>query len=160
MVRIGITGHQGLEPATERLIAAAIERELSGRGPVVGISSLAEGADQIFASAVLGGGGSLIAVIPSEGYEETFEDEPAKSRYREFRDQAAGVVTLPFSRPGEAAFFAAGRRVAEMADELIAVWDGTPARGLGGTADVVAHAHAEGVPVSVVWPPGSARLPT
>ena len=43
------------------------------------------------------------------------------------------------------------------ADLLIAVWDGLPARGLGGTADVVAYARDHGIPVSVIWPEGARR---
>ena len=35
----------------------------------------------------------------------------------------------------------------EHADVLIAVWDGRPARGMGGTADAVAYARQRGVPV-------------
>lgn len=44
-----------------------------------------------------------------------------------------------------------------MADRLLAVWDGKPARGFGGTADVVAYARRVGVPVDVIWPEGAVR---
>lgn len=44
-----------------------------------------------------------------------------------------------------------------LVDELIAVWDGKPARGYGGTADVVAYAERTGVPVRVLWPEGASR---
>ncbi len=44
-----------------------------------------------------------------------------------------------------------------LADQMIAVWDGQPARGYGGTADVVAYAHRVGVPVRIVWPEGTTR---
>jgi len=43
------------------------------------------------------------------------------------------------------------------ADRLFAVWDGQPARGYGGTADVVAEARQRGVPVTVIWPEGASR---
>jgi hypothetical protein len=43
------------------------------------------------------------------------------------------------------------------AEVLLAVWDGTPSQGVGGTADVVAFAGERGVPTAVVWPPGSRR---
>ncbi|WP_198036875.1 hypothetical protein [Nocardia sp. BMG51109] len=43
------------------------------------------------------------------------------------------------------------------ADELFAVWDGKPARGYGGTADVVAVARQRGMPVTVIWPDGAQR---
>jgi hypothetical protein len=45
----------------------------------------------------------------------------------------------------------------EQADELFAVWDGKPARGYGGTADVVDAARKRGLPVTVIWPAGSRR---
>lgn len=44
-----------------------------------------------------------------------------------------------------------------LVDELIAVWDRKPARGYGGTADVVAYAKRTGVPVRVLWPEGAGR---
>ncbi len=37
-----------------------------------------------------------------------------------------------------------------LVDELIAVWDGQPARDYGGTADVVAYVERHGVPVRVI----------
>jgi hypothetical protein len=42
-------------------------------------------------------------------------------------------------------------------DRLVAVWDGLPARGVGGTAEVVADARELGLPVEVVWPAGAWR---
>jgi hypothetical protein len=45
----------------------------------------------------------------------------------------------------------------DMIDQLIAVWDGQPARGHGGTADVVNEAHQHQLPVTVLWPHGASR---
>ena len=42
-------------------------------------------------------------------------------------------------------------------DLLVAVWDGLPARGFGGTADAVAYAERTGVPCTIIWPPGATR---
>jgi hypothetical protein len=64
---------------------------------------------------------------------------------------------MPYSAPGEEAFWAAGKRVVELSDEIFAVWDGRKAGGLGGTADVVAFARKKGVPVTIIWPTGSSR---
>lgn len=158
MRRIGFTGHQGLTHETELLISLAIGAEIETRSPpVLGISSLAEGADQIFSREVIRRGGSLIAVIPSAGYETTFGAGGARESYRELLAQAGEVVSMPFEAPGEPAFWAAGRRVVELADEVFAVWDGAPAGGLGGTADIVDYARSRGVPVTVLWPDGSSR---
>ena len=73
--------------------------------------------------------------------------------------RAAEVEQLAFDEPSEEAFLAAGRRVAEECDWLIAAWDGEPSRGLGGTADVVAYAGQIGKRVEVVWPKGLRRAP-
>jgi len=53
---------------------------------------------------------------------------------------------------------AASRLMVDAADELFAVWDGQPARGHGGTADVVAYARERGKPVTSSGQPGPARL--
>ena len=59
--------------------------------------------------------------------------------------------------PSEAAFLAAGRLVVERSDVLAAVWDGKPARGSGGTADVVDYAKELRREVVVIWPEGLER---
>ncbi len=52
---------------------------------------------------------------------------------------------------------AANRHLLRHADLLYAVWDGRPARGWGGTADVVREARELGLPVEVIWPDGATR---
>ena len=83
MTRVGITGHRDLSEATCRLVAAAITKQLGEFGSVHGISSLAEGADQIFAEQVLKGEGALTAVIPSAQYGRSFATTAGKAAYRQ-----------------------------------------------------------------------------
>ena len=45
----------------------------------------------------------------------------------------------------------------DRSERLVAVWDGKPARGIGGTADIVSYARQKGVPVVVLWPEGATR---
>ncbi|MGW4103078.1 hypothetical protein [Streptomyces sp. NPDC004976] len=59
----------------------------------------------------------------------------------------------------EQAYLGAGRWIVDHCDRLIAVWDGRPARGLGGTGNVVANARRTGVPVTVLWEPDVRRAP-
>ncbi|UJW36868.1 hypothetical protein L3Q67_02325 [Saccharothrix sp. AJ9571] len=40
---------------------------------------------------------------------------------------------------------------------VLAVWDGGPSSGHGGTADVVDAARERGLPVTIVWPDGAER---
>jgi hypothetical protein len=157
MTRVGITGHRDLYNPTYALVSAAITKQIGEFGSVHGISSLAEGADQIFAEQVLKGGGALTAVIPSAHYGRSFATTAGKAAYRRLRALATEVIELPFRSPSADAYWAAWQRVVGLADVLLAVWDGTPSRGVGGTADVVAFAGERGVPTTVLWPPGSRR---
>jgi hypothetical protein len=153
-MNIGITGHQRLDhPTAWADVVREIDAVLARRGEhVVGITSLAIGADQVFADAVLQRGGSLRVVVPFEGYEATFAEGPARDAYERLLLEADKVEYLEKSGTDEEAFFAAGKRVVDLADEVIAVWNGKPAAGLGGTADVVAYARSVGKPVTVITP--------
>jgi hypothetical protein len=157
MTRIGITGHQGLQQTTRNLVADGLARELRDVNDLHGVTSLAEGADQIFAEQVLGLGGKLTAVIPAAQYEDSFVTDSSRMSYWAFRDRADEIVELPYDVPCEQAYWAAGQHIVNMADILLAVWDGKPSGGLGGTADVVAYAQTCGVLVRVLWPPGARR---
>lgn len=154
--KIGFTGHQGLSVEVSELVRKALSSELSGHA-VHGFCSLAEGSDQIFAQLVLELNGTLTAVIPSRGYESTFNSDDALARFEKLLLASEDVIRLEFTKPTEEAFWAAGQRVVEESDRVIAVWDGKPAGGLGGTADVVAYAEELGKPVSIVWPKNAKR---
>lgn len=158
MTAIGMTGHQGLTPDTEALVSRAIADELRGVRDLVGITSLAEGADQIFAEHVLAAGGQLVVIRPAADYIGTFSDESARECYRRLLDSATEVIHLPFETSSEDAYWAAGREVVNRSDRLLAVWNGKPAGGLGGTADVVAYAREHARPTVVIWPPGAKRI--
>ncbi|MEV4921605.1 hypothetical protein [Streptomyces roseoverticillatus] len=159
MTRVGCTGHQNLSGATRREVARLIADRLTrlpGDG-LVGLTSLAEGSDQAFAFAVLAAGGELCAIVPSDRYESAFQSPGAAAVYRQLLGLAAERVVLPFTDPGEDAYLAAGQRVVEDSDVLLAVWDGREAGGVGGTADIVAYARKRGVETHVIWPPGARR---
>ena len=142
-MKIGITGHQRLaSPDQWRWVQSELERVIASvaRPDDTAFSSLAIGADQRFAELVLSRGLRLHVVIPCDCYEETFMDAPEKARYRDLLARAESKTVLPFTKPSEDAFLAAGRYIVESVDALLAVWNGRPAAGKGGTGDVVAHA--------------------
>jgi hypothetical protein len=117
------------------------------------------GADQLFAVVVLQLGGILHVVQPTTGmqYRDSFEDESARRGYDELYGQASHVEALGHTESTEQAHMDAGKVVVDRSSVLVAVWDGQPSRGLGGTADVVAYARERGVPVTVIWPEGASR---
>jgi hypothetical protein len=155
---LGCTGHQALSPLTRRQVAADLAAKVASfDDELAGLCSLAVGADQIFAHILLASGGHLHVIIPCRGYADMFDDEVTRREYERLLSAAHEVTELPFSEPSEEAFMAAGRIVADRCDLLLAVWDGQPAAGLGGTADVVAYAADHGRYVEIVWPDGSSR---
>jgi hypothetical protein len=154
--RIGITGHTNLTPASLEVVGEAVRAALAGEPPaeLMGVTCLARGADQVFAQAVLDLGGTLHVVLPAADYRS---DQADLAAFDTLLDRAATVHTMPFPRSGPAAYMAASEHMLARIDTLIAVWDGFPAAGYGGTADVVRAARDLGLPVTVVWPPGAAR---
>jgi len=156
-MRVGVTGHQNLPASALAYVRAQVEDFLGQcPQPLTGIASLAVGAYQLFAEAVLRHGGQLHVVVPSAGYEQTFGDED-RALYEKLRDAAAKVQTLEYPEPSEDAVLAAGSRVVDLCDLLVAVWDGKAARGRGGTADVVEYAKNNGKHVEIIWPAGVSR---
>ncbi|UJW35444.1 hypothetical protein L3Q67_17635 [Saccharothrix sp. AJ9571] len=157
MTVIGISGHRELPCAARVHAIEKINTVLAeAAAPVIGLSSLAKGADQLFAELLLRSGGTLFAVVPSRDYSATFSGA-ARDTYLRLLTAAKSAVTLDHATACDAAFDEAGRFVVEHSDLLVAVWDGSPARGTGGTADAVAHAHRLNRPVTIVWPDGLAR---
>jgi hypothetical protein len=123
---------------------------------MTGLSLLADGADQIFARAVLEAGGAIEAVIPAAEYRDGLPPG-ARDEYDALLAKAVTVHRLPFTGSTSESHMAASEFMIDHAEELWAVWDGKPARGYGGTADVVAYARLSGVPVRVIWPEGARR---
>ncbi|MEX5711307.1 hypothetical protein AB1484_24185 [Parafrankia sp. FMc6] len=158
MAVVGITGHRVLSPEVETFTTAEMRR-LLGRhraAELVGVSCLAEGTDSVFADLVLGLGGRLVAVLPARDYREFLPPEH-QADYDRLRAAATRVRTLPGPEVDLAALMAASEALVDEVDELIAVWDGQPARDYAGTADVVAYARSQHKPVHVVWLAGAVR---
>ena len=156
-LRIAISGHRSLPDATAALADKAIRAALAEHAPdVTGISCLADGADQIFARAVTDLGGQLKVIIPATEYRAGLPAD-AHAEYDRLLAQAVAVRRLPFTKSTSESHMAASKLMVDDADELYAVWDGQPARGYGGTADVVAYAREHGTPVRVIWPEGAQR---
>ena len=139
---IGISGHQRLQnPDSWEWVRRELENTLASFAqPIVGITSLAIGADTLFARMVLELGGSLKVVVPFAGYEEKFEEDQAKQEYWDLLNQATSVEVLQKKGTDEEAYYAAGKRVADLSKLVILVWNGKPAAGLGGTADIAGYA--------------------
>jgi hypothetical protein len=153
-MRVGITGHQHLDdPTAWSWVADAIRTELAIlTPPLVGITSLSIGADQLFAKLILEQSGSIHAVLPYREIEQSFLPEDLLL----FRKLASQAELEILDTPGtdQDAYLAAGLRVADLSDLVIAVWNGLPAVGKGGTADVVGYALDKGIRLVHIEPVG------
>jgi hypothetical protein len=116
------------------------------------ISSLAEGADRIVAESGLAAGFSLETVLPfhRSEYITDFKTQESSAKFNELLKRATSVFSLDGNvderpRAYEAASFVMLANI----DLLIAIWDGSEANGIGGTAQIVSRAIADGIPV--VW---------
>jgi hypothetical protein len=181
VLSVGITGHriealptEAVETIVDRIAATLAqfkasaldlyekERSLFADAPprLLFVSPLADGSDQIAAELALDLGFELQAVLPfdRETYRTTLHNSGLK-RFDELSCRASCVLELPGELDGELkAFVMAGRGTVAHCDVLLAVWDGRPPRGRGGTGEVVHIAITRGraiahIPVDAAAPP-------
>lgn len=152
-VVLGVTGHRALPDGLE----AAVDDVLDALGrdrAVHLLTSLAEGADRLVAHRVLARtDGTIEALLPLEtdDYERDFADGASVTEFRALLEAATATEVVACTSPDrEARYEAAGLAVVERSEGLVALWDGQPSRGRGGTAEVVEHARRLGRPVHVV----------
>jgi hypothetical protein len=83
-MKIGITGHQNLGSIQQyNDIAGKLKQIISEHNITCGYTCLAKGADQLFAEILMKAGIPYNAVIPSENYEETFNETVSLLKYKE-----------------------------------------------------------------------------
>lgn len=146
--KIGIVGHRFIDsPETQDfvvrnclLILSAAKRRHKN---LVALSAIALGADTLFAQAALSLSIPLRIVRPFEEYAADFSTEKTRQMYAALCAAASHEKRLPFKKRSEAAYFTAMQWVVSGSDMLIAVWDGSPGKGRGGTADAVRQARSE-----------------
>lgn len=158
MTRIGVTGHSKLTPESIPLVASALREELLGHGPdLTGVTCLARGADQVFAQAVLDVGGTIEVILPAQDYRENKVKPENREQFEKFCAQAARVHVLPHVTANRDAYADAGETLMSSVDRVVAVYDGAPPDGKGGTGDTVQAARERAIPVTIVWPHGASR---
>jgi hypothetical protein len=116
------------------------------------VSSVAEGADRLVAEAGLAAGFTLEAVLPFNRaeYGNDFETQASRAAYEQLLRRTSAVFELDGNvddRPR--AYETAGLIMLANIDLLIVIWDGNLAAGIGGTAQIVSRAIADGIPI--VW---------
>ena len=111
---------------------------------------MAAGADIIFAEAAALRRLPWLAHLPfaPERFRQDFtaEEWPAVQR---LLTTAVSIQIEPANESSDEAYLECGTRIVDECDVLIAVWNGAPAGGPGGTGDLIAYAHNLGRPL--IW---------
>jgi len=155
---VGFTGHRRIENENKiaqvlRGVIASLQKEV-GRD-LIGRSSIASGADTLFAEACLAANMKWIAQLPfpEAEFKNDFSETDWK-RARALLDRAERIQVSSESPERPRGYLDCGLATVEGADLMVAVWDGQAPRGLGGTAQIVEHARAVQKPLVLISPDG------
>jgi len=169
---VGVTGHKAARLGASNFASVTAEvndildRITEAAGTHSGtiqfsiVSALADGADSIVAEVALSKNWTLLSVLPffRDEYRADFSDDASNAKFDRLLTASSAVFELPGSTDGErhpAAYETAGRVILDQIDVLLAVWDGGPAMGRGGAAQIVAEAVSLDIPVIQIDPRGT-----
>jgi len=140
---VGFTGHRQLTEPEEisRAISAEIENiRRQVKGKLAALSSIARGGDTLFAQIAIQKEIPWFVLLP-------FEHSEFKKDFNEIEWAVAEECLLRAVKEevlltqavSTDAYSAVGRKTVDQANVVLAVWDGAPAQGQGGTAEIVEY---------------------
>jgi hypothetical protein len=151
---VGFSGHRQL--ANSARVAIVIHDALESLrrkypGEWIALSSVANGSDQLFVHQARSLGLSWHAILPLSRVDFSTDFTPAEwSDVEKVLATADHVRVITEAGDREDSYLDCGIETVNGADILLALWDGEPARGRGGTADVVRYAQSIGKPVMII----------
>jgi len=153
VLAIGFTGHRSLqnEPKLRQMVVDYLrQQKAASPWTVYGVSSAAAGGDQIFAESCLELEVPLRVLLPKpvEHFRNDFNPE-SWQRTEKILERAVSVEVTGNRNEGKEQYYDCGIQTIAESQLLIAIWDGQPSRGAGGTQDIVSYAEKIGHPV--VW---------
>jgi hypothetical protein len=142
-MKVGVTGHQNLGSAENIIwLSITLKSAIQKYKVDIGLTSLAIGADQLFAQLLKQSNIPYTVIIPCNNYEKTFTDTTSLGIYQTLLSSAYNYYQLQFAEPSETAFYTAGKEIVDRSDMMFAIWNGQPVKGLGGTGDIVKYAQS------------------
>jgi hypothetical protein len=150
---IGFSGHRKLPDEAkcrEAIRKVLVDWKAKVPGVVYGVSSVAAGGDLLFAETCieLEMPIRVFLPLPREQFRDDF-DEPTWRRAERVFASALSVEVTGVSQESAERYYECGIETVQQSQLLIALWDGGPGRGMGGTEDMVNFAKEQGRPV--VW---------
>jgi len=142
--KVGVSGHRHRENVDWEWTRTTLVKFFVSNPNAIAWSSLAVGADQLFAEVAFAYGGGHVAVIPGgRDYVETFSDLD-RDKYNVLHKRSKRTLKVGTEATAKN-FKKAGERIVREVDLMIFIWDGEAARGEGGTAEIVAYAQLQNV---------------
>lgn len=155
---IAVTGHRFLRDVDDLLLPIdgvldVIETTWIGAALTI-ISALAEGSDRLIVQRLLGRRKARLVVplpMPENLYLQDFRSAGSRQEFLHLLAQADEIVRFPADIARPISYAAASDYMLAHCDLLIALWDGHPAQGDGGTGNVVAAARQLGLPIAWIY---------
>jgi hypothetical protein len=151
---VGFTGHRRLENEEKvaqvlREVIASLRQEVPG--DMIGRSSVASGGDTLFAEACRAANLKWIALLPfpEAEFQKDF-NEADWNRAKALLEGAQRVEVLAETAERPEGYLHCGLATVDGADLTVALWDGKPPRGSGGTAQIVEHARLVKKPLVII----------
>ena len=151
---VGFTGHRQVKD--EAGVARVLREVLAGLKAEPGVewlalSSIAAGSDMLFARTAidLGLGWEVVLPMPPAEFRRDFQDQEWTG-VESLLAKAEQVRVIGERTQRDDAYLDSGMETVNHSDLLLAVWDGEPARGRGGTAEIVAYAREIGRPILII----------
>ena len=155
-------------PKLEQVVAQAIRRRIQALDAGIGYSSAASGSDILFLEAMLDHGGEIVLVLPYEREQfirdnvKVIQGSGWQARFGRVLECATRVVTasgqrleiggVSYDYTNQLLLGLASIHASQLGTGLtpLAVWDGSPGDGAGGTASAVERWREIGLPVEII----------
>jgi len=152
VLAVGFTGHRKVpyETKSRQVIRDFLARQKeSHHGILCGISSAAAGGDQLFAESCLELNIPLRILLPrpAEQFRADFE-EASWQRTVRIMEKAISVEVTGRHEARNEQYYDCGIQTVAESQLLVALWDGQPSRGIGGTQEIVSYARKTGHPIA------------
>jgi hypothetical protein len=152
VLAVGFTGHRKVpyETKSRQVIRDFLaQQKESHHGVMYGICSAAAGGDQLFAESCIELKIPLRILLPrpAEQFRADFDDASWQRSVHIMENAISVEVTGQYEARNEQ-FYDCGIQTVAESQLLVALWDGQPSRGVGGTQEIVSFARKTGHPIA------------
>ena len=156
MFKVGITGHRYLKPNCinhyQKEVSKLLKKLQQKHKDIVIYSPLADGADRLIVNEAIKLNIPYIAILPmpKENYIMDF-DKNSKQEFELLLNNANDIMILPlckgstiesiatYTKERDLQYEAVGHKIADISDNLIALWDKKDIGLIGGTGEIVKY---------------------